>query len=88
MDYQNDTLRQLVSLSRLPSEMRVQSSIGDATASVAENVSESIKAMLPQQLIESKMKSEEQSLKTYKMYCSTFGIKPDEKHYKVWLEQQ
>lgn len=79
-------LEALVAMARVPSQMRVQASVGDATAAVAENVSESVKAMLPQQLREAKMKSEEQSLKTYKTYCSTFSIDPDESHYRTWLE--
>ena len=84
----NLDIEQLVNMSTIPSRMRVASSIGDATASVAENVSESMKSMLPQQLREAKMKSEEQALRTYKTYCATFNIAPSEEHYKTWLASQ
>ena len=84
-------INSLLSLSSLPSKMRVQSSIGDATAVIAEQVSNTVKLQAPYQIEAERLKSYEQRsalnsrlLNEFKEECALFGETPDRNGFELF----
>ena len=88
-------LNSIVALASLPGKMRVQSSMGDATAVIAEQVSNTIKLQAPFQIEAERLKANEMRsalnsklLAEYKEECTAFNETPTRDGYAAFRKDR
>ena len=77
-------IKNLLELASLPSQMRVQSSIGDATASIVESVSDQVKQQAPLTMKSANAKADQDMLSLYMAECKAFKEKASRKGYEAF----
>ena len=80
-------IKNLLDLASLPSQMRIQSSIGDATAGIVEAIAKQVQQQSPLSLKSASAKADKDLLALYEAECTVFGETTDRAGYETFKAQ-